>query len=296
MVNVNELMFSVEVTTYNQKEYIAQTLQSIIDQQHNYKYEILVSDDCSSDGTKDVIQQFYEKYPDIIKPVYNEKNLGAMNNYYATISRAKGKYIMECAGDDYWLPGKVEAQIDFMEKNSGFDLCYGKAELLDASTNQIISEVGKNYIDFKDIIPNGNECPALTLCIRRDFFQKYLDEIKPQNKNWLMEDYPFLIYSAYNTKIYFINQKLAVYRVVQNSISHQTNIDKQLKYEQSVYDVKTFFAEKYNVTIPVFDINEKRMEIIREKSVFYKFLSILKKIIKAIIPYGIIILARKIKK
>ncbi len=92
MVDIdNEIMFSVELTTYNQKDYIAKTLQSIINQKHNYKYEILVSDDCSTDGTKSIIEDFYKKYPEIIKPVFNEKNLGAMNNYYATIARAKGK-------------------------------------------------------------------------------------------------------------------------------------------------------------------------------------------------------------
>ncbi len=121
MSQINEeLMFSVEVTTYNQKEYIGQTLQSIIDQEHNYKYEILISDDCSTDGTQNVIKEFQKKYPDIIKPRYNEKNLGAMKNYYTNIERAQGKYLMGCGGDDYWLPGKVQKQISFMEKNPGF--------------------------------------------------------------------------------------------------------------------------------------------------------------------------------
>ncbi len=292
---IYELMFSVEVTTYNQKKYIAQTLQSIIDQNHNYKYEILVSDDCSKDGTQEVIKELHKKYPEIIKPIYNEKNLGAMQNYYQNITRAKGKYIMGCAGDDYWLPGKVETQIAFMENNVSFDVCYGKAELFCAANNKIISEVGKNYLKFKDIIIKGNECPALTLCIRRDAFQKYLEEIKPQEKNWLMEDYPFLIYAAYNSRIYFIDQPLAVYRVVENSISHQTNIEKKLKYEHSVYDIKKFFADKYNVQIPAFNINVERKKILQEKSTAHKIFKLIKKILKAFIPYGIIKLFKKLK-
>ena len=174
MVDEDELMFSVEVTTYNQREYIAQTLQSIIDQNHNYKYEILVSDDCSTDGTQEIIKDFYKKYPEIIKPVYNEKNLGAMPNYYATIMRAKGKYLMGCAGDDYWLPGKVEKQIEFMENNKSFAVCYGKAKLYNNNIKEITDEIGKNYLDFKDLLTIGDECPSLTICSRRDFFQKYL--------------------------------------------------------------------------------------------------------------------------
>ena len=296
MVNDNDLMFSVEVTTYNQKEYIAQTLQSIIDQKHNYKYEIVISDDCSTDGTQEIIKEFHKKYPDIIKPVYNEKNLGPMKNYYSTIERVKGKYIMDCAGDDYWLPGKVETQIDFMEKNQSFGVCYGIAELYDNNTRKIISKVGQNYLNFKDIIIQGNECPILTICIRRTFIIEYLNKIKPQEKDWMMEDYPFLIYAAFNSKIYFINQTLAVYRVVENSISHQTNIEKKLKYEQSVYDVKKYFADKYNVQIPAFDINVERKKILQEKSTAHKIFKIIKKIIKALIPYGIIKLFNKLKK
>ena len=288
MVKETDLMFSVEVTTYNQKDYVAQTLQSILDQKHNYKYEILISDDCSSDGTQDVIKEFHSKYPDIIKPVYNEKNLGPMQNYYATIARAKGKYLMDCAGDDCWLPGKVETQIQFMEQNQGFDYCYGIAKLYDTKNEIIVSEFGKNYLDFKDILTIGNECPALTGCIRREFLRKYLEEIKPQQRDWLMEDYPFLIYAAYNTKMYFIDKPMAVYRVVENSISHQTNIDKKLRYEQSVYDVKKFFADKYNVQIPAFDINQERKKILNEKSFIHKSLKLFKNIIKAFIPYGLI--------
>lgn len=289
------IMFSVEVPTYNQKDYIAQTLQSIIDQKHNYKYEILVSDDCSTDGTQEIIKEFHNKYPDIIKPIYNEKNLGAMQNYYATVARARGKYLMGCAGDDYWLPGKVQTQIDFMENNNSFGICYSKAKLLDVAKNSFSSEIGKNYLDFKELITIGDECPSLTLCIRRELFQHYLEEINPQKKNWMMEDYPFLIYAAYNSKIYFINETFAVYRVVINSISHQTDIEKILKYEQSVYDVKEFFAKKYNVSISNFNVMKKRKEIIRQKSILFKLYKYVRNILKYFIPYGLIKLFKKIK-
>ena len=112
---INGLMFSVAVITYNQEKYIAQTLDSIINQRHNYSYEIVVGDDCSSDGTREIVRQYAEKYPEIVKPIFNEKNLGIIKNYFNVISHCSGKYIMECAGDDFWLPGKVELQIPFYE-------------------------------------------------------------------------------------------------------------------------------------------------------------------------------------
>ena len=289
-----DIMFSVEVTTYNQKEYIAQTLQSIIDQKHNYKYEILVSDDCSTDGTQDVIEEFHTKYPDIIKPLYNKKNLGAMKNYYQNISRAKGKYLMGCGGDDYWLPGKVEKQISFMERNLDFAVCYGKAECIDFFNEKKLQSLGENYLDFKTLLTEGNKCPALTLCIRRDCFIKYLDEIKPQEKDWLMEDYPFLIYAAFESLIYFLDITMAVYRVLAESISHQTDVQKKLKFDSSVHDIRKTFSQKYFVSIPHWDAESALNGYTSQNKIApFKYL---KRIIKCFIPYGIVLLVQKIKR
>jgi len=291
----NDIMFSVEVTTYNQKEYIAQTLQSIIDQKHNYKYEILVSDDCSTDGTQDVIKEFHKKYPDIIKPLYNKMNLGAMKNYYQNISRAKGKYLMGCGGDDYWLPGKVEKQISFMERNLDFAVCYGKADAFYTKENRIEPNFGSNYLDFKDILTKRNSCPALTLCIRKDFFIKYLNEIKPHEKDWLLEDYPFLIYTAFESFIYFLDITMAVYRIVDNSVSHQVDIEKMLRFKKSGYDIQDFYSKRYYIPIEKWDEKKKRNQILssqKKKKEPILIVLILKKIIKCLMPYGLLKLLR----
>lgn len=287
----NDIMFSVEVTTYNQKDFIAQTLQSIIDQKHNYKYEILVSDDCSTDGTQDVIREFEKKYPYVVKPVYNEKNIGAMANYYATVARAQGKYLMECAGDDYWLPGKVEKQIAFMERNLDFDVCYGNANFFYSKQNVYEGIFGGNYLDFKNLFFQGNHVPALTLCIRREFFMKYMREIMPEKKNWLMEDYPFLLYAAFESSIYFINRLFAVYRVVENSLSHQVDLDKQLNFKKSVYEIRKFFSERYSLKLEPWNEKVEYKKLLNKENNLVKFV---KKIFKAFIPYGLIVLRRKI--
>lgn len=313
-----DLMFSVEMTTYNQKDYVGKALQSILDQKHNYKYEILVSDDCSTDGTQEIIKSFHEKYPDIIKPVYNKKNLGAMPNYYTNINRVKGKYLMGCAGDDFWLPGKVESQIQFLENNKDFDVCYSKAKyLINGSLTDYT--LGNYYREKKEVFEINN-IPALTLCIRTDFYKKYLNEIEPQNKDWLMEDYPFNIYALYNSNVFFINKELAVYRILDGSTSHQINLRKQFLFEQNTFYIKKYFSEKYNENIKDFDANtilknivnelslkqidkkklKKEYKIIRkdynlQKHTFRNLLKIFKNIIKYILPYGIYVLLQKLK-
>lgn len=312
MSNNEDLMFSVEVTTYNQKEYIAQTLQSIIDQEHNYKYEILVSDDCSTDGTQDVIKEFQEKYPDIIKPRYNEKNLGAMTNYYTNIERAQGKYLMGCGGDDYWLPGKVQKQIEFMEKNPGFGLCYSRAKIYKEELDCYDGYTGSTYNDKNDILLKGNCVSALTTCVRMDFYKKYYNEIQPQNKDWLTEDYPLNIYSFFESNVYYMSEPLAVYRVIKGSLCHQINPHKQFIFEKSIYNIRIFFANKYNISIEVktdkdffelvknsFSVNKSELESLRKELSLtkeYNFLILyFKKVLKNILPYGFVNFLKKRK-
>ena len=311
MSQINEeLMFSVEVTTYNQKEYIGQTLQSIIDQEHNYKYEILVSDDCSTDGTQDVIKEFQKKYPDIIKPRYNEKNLGAMKNYYTNIERAQGKYLMGCGGDDYWLPGKVQKQISFMEKNPGFGLCYSRARIYKEFEQIYDGYTGSVYADKNDILLKGNCVSALTTCVRMDLFKKYLNEVHPQNKEWLMEDYPFNIYAFFESYVYYMSEPMGVYRVIKDSLCHQVNPKKQFNFEKSIYEIRTFFANKYNFNIPILtdkdiynivkdsysvdknELNTLRIELKLPKE-NHLFISFIKKIFKTIMPYGLVVHIKK---
>lgn len=248
----DSLMFSVAVITYNQEKYIEQTLDSIINQKHDYSYEIVIGDDCSSDGTREIVRQYAEKYPDIVKPVFNEKNLGIIKNYFNVISHCTGKYIMECAGDDFWLPGKVELQITFMEKNPDVGMCYGKVQSYKNGKKN--SELKGIKIKIFEELLMGNVIPAATVCFKNKLIRKYIEDIKPESKNWLMEDYPLWLYMSKERKIKFLSQKLAFYRVIENSASHNINIEKQLAFEKSYWEIKNFFSEKYlNRTIPAFD-------------------------------------------
>lgn len=317
MKKENEIIFSVEVITYNQEKYIAQTLDSIIKQKHNYKYEILISDDASSDKTPDIIKSYEKKYPNIIKPIYNRKNLGAMNNYYQNLRRAKGKYLMAAGGDDIWLPGKVKTQIEFMERNQDFGLCYGISNTNDENENPLKITMNERYADFKDILLKRNCITSLTTCIRKSIFDTYIKKIKPQNRDWLMEDYPMWIYFAYTTNIFFINKPLGVYRILTNSVSHSVNLEKKWRFDYSIYQIRCFFADYFklpedqwnsesellNTYKNFIETNSEYKKELTPYSIKYKQLEkklsdhSLKKTIKTVItnllPYGFIKLLKK---
>ncbi|MCG6368824.1 glycosyltransferase family 2 protein [Vibrio fluvialis] len=119
----SEIKVSVCVVTYNQEKYIAECLQSLVDQVTDFPFEIIVGDDCSTDRTRDIVIEFQKKYPDIIKSLLHAKNVGPVENIVATYKYAKGKYIAHMDGDDLALPGKLQVQSDVLDKNSDCVIC-----------------------------------------------------------------------------------------------------------------------------------------------------------------------------
>ena len=98
-----EEMISVVVVTYNQAATIGRTLDSILMQQCHVPFEIVIGEDCSTDDTRAICQNYAEKHPDIIRLICNERNKGIVDNYYDCLLTCRGKYIADCAGDDFWI-------------------------------------------------------------------------------------------------------------------------------------------------------------------------------------------------
>ena len=100
----NDIKVSVCVVTYNQENYIAECLESLVNQVTNFRYEIIVGEDCSTDGTRAIVQRYVEKYPNLIVPLFYKNNIGAVENIKKVYKKAKGKYIAHMDGDDIALP------------------------------------------------------------------------------------------------------------------------------------------------------------------------------------------------
>ncbi len=124
---------SITCITYNHEKYIAQAIESFLMQQTNFPYEIIIGEDCSTDGTRQVILDYCERYPALIKLVTSEKNVGARRNGIRIRNEARGKYIAICEGDDYWTdPCKLQKQVDFLEANPDYVLCYHNVNKVDS--------------------------------------------------------------------------------------------------------------------------------------------------------------------
>lgn len=125
-------LVSICCITYNHVKYIAEAIQSFLMQIADFEYEIIIGEDHSTDGTKEVIEQYIAEYPDRITLVSHNPNIGSIKNQTDTIGRARGQYIALCDGDDFWTdPHKLQKQVDFLEANPDYVMCCHHTRVID---------------------------------------------------------------------------------------------------------------------------------------------------------------------
>lgn len=230
MKGKSNIMVTVVVVTYNQEKWIRQTLDSIVNQKTDYPYEVIVGEDYGTDGTRAICQEYADKY-DNVTLLPSERNLGVVANCINCIQHGTGKYIMGCGGDDYWHnPNKIQIQVDYMEAHPECVICHTDCDVLWEDTGVIIPNRNKGINPpqgriQKEILANGGPITAVTQCIRRDMFEKYIPTDKFIELKFAREDWPtWLILSAYGN-VDYIPISTCTYRKGQVSISHMKNYD-----------------------------------------------------------------------
>ena len=147
-----EPLVSICCITYNHAPYIKECIEGFLMQKTTFPIEILIHDDCSTDGTTEIIKDYEKQYPDLIFPLYEEENQyqkgKASEIDFYNYKRARGKYIAYCEGDDYWTdPLKLQKQVDFMEANQEYSVCFHDFQVYNESTqtyrNMVYKDISK---------------------------------------------------------------------------------------------------------------------------------------------------------
>ena len=124
-----EPLLSIVTITYNHEPYIRKCIEGVLIQQVNFPIEFIIAEDCSTDGTLAICKEYSEKYPDLIKLITSENNVGAIANERRAMKAAKGKYIAFCEGDDYWTdPLKLQKQVDFLEEHPEYSVTFHRCK------------------------------------------------------------------------------------------------------------------------------------------------------------------------
>jgi len=233
-----KIKVSILCITYNQENFIRQTLESFVTQKTNFNFEVIIGDDHSTDKTTDIIREFEKKFPKIIKPIYRDKNIGISNNLFDIFQKASGEYISMCAGDDFFTDTKkIQTQSDFLDKNPDCSLCFHLTKVFFENNEEketLFPDLNKiNEFTLKALLED-NFLQANSVMYRKTDYKDLPSDIIP-------EDWYLHLYHAKNGKIGFINKVMSAYRKHEGSIWWHTykNADKVIE-KQGIKQFKMY--------------------------------------------------------
>ncbi|MBK2028548.1 glycosyltransferase [Francisella noatunensis] len=231
----NDIMVSICCITFNHEEYIGQAIDSFLMQETDFPFEIIISDDCSTDGTADIVSKYQTKYPNIIKPIFQTENQftkGVKLFTDITMPKSRGKYIALCEGDDYWIdPHKLKKQVDFLEQNLQFMGCVHNTRYLenDLETDKLVIENVKEEYTFFDII--DNYIHTSSYLFRYDC--QYKRDIDQYLKLYYGDRYHLLVFSKFGP-VKCIDEVMSVYRI--HDMGFCSGANKKVKYLRELED------------------------------------------------------------
>ena len=202
------------IITYNHAPFIKQAIESVLSQTHGYTMEIIIADDCSTDGTSQIAEDYQQRYPNLIKILTPATNIGPANNFTNLLNAASGKYIAYLEGDDYWNDNqKLQKQIDFLEANNAYSLCFGNvleafSEELNDVRNHLHGGSGKiATTDINDLLYN-NYIQTASIVFRNNLVKYFPDWYKAL----MPGDWPLNIILAQFGDIYYFSECMCVHR------------------------------------------------------------------------------------
>ena len=262
----NEIIVTVYCLAYNHEKYIRDALEGFVMQKTNFKYEVLIHDDASTDGTTEIIKEYAKRYS-FIKPIYQKEN-----QYSKGVSIAKeymfpnirGKYVAFCEGDDYWIDcNKLQMMVDIMEQNPNCSMCCHAYQNVHANNGNVVGTIRtlcKDGVITPEIAIEYKNPPQLA----SQMFRREIVVERPEIYwNTGVGDYPLLLFAAVSGDMYYLSNVMAVHRVeadgswtqrIYNNPELRCKHFSQMKNFLNIFD--KYYKYEYHHAV------EKRLELI----------------------------------
>ncbi len=240
------VMVSIRCITYNHALYIRQCLDGFVMQKTNFRFQAVVHDDASTDGTTEIVREYAEKYPDIIIPMYEEENRWSKHDgslLSIMLPLMKGKYWAECEGDDFWTdPNKLQKQVDIMEANPNISMVFTAFNTVNEAGLLVYNKIYKGYQSFSrsgNILPRlmwRNHILTVSICMKRELVDSVVYTHAPVNI-----DYLTFLTAASHGECFYVTEETCSYRInttgsVATRSEYITNsLDKLRVYFSSLY-------------------------------------------------------------
>ncbi len=258
---MKEPLVSVMMITYNHAPFITKAIQGALQQKVNFPFELVIGEDCSTDGTREIVLEYQKKFPDIIRVITSDKNVGAKKNANRTGKACRGKYIAFCEGDDYWHhPYKLQKQTDYLESHPECGLTYSSYDVYHAKVKKLIKDFIKyrkwempQNLSISDIVEGKDEkglgiltCTVMVRRILRDRVRE-ADPYLYQNDQFLMGDTQLWAEIATMADLHYIPESLATHNITDESATRSKDIKKILRFGISRAELGIYLCNKYDL-------------------------------------------------
>lgn len=253
---MQEPLVSVKMITYNHEPYIRKAIEGVLMQKANFSFELVIGEDCSTDGARQIVFDYKEKYPEVIRVITSDTNVGMKKNALRTSRACRGKYIAFCEGDDYWHDQeKLQKQVNYLENHSKCGLTCSDFDchfIKNGSTkHSILKANGKEFQspNIVDIVNHLVEIRTCTVLARRDLIEqvKAADHYIHQNDYFKMGDTQLWAEISLISEIHFIDESLATYQILEESATQSKDIKKILRFWISSHEMVIYLCKKHNL-------------------------------------------------
>lgn len=245
----NPPMVSVCMITYNHEAFIHEAIEGVLMQKTTFPIELVIGEDCSADNTRIICEEYAQKYPDIVRLLPSEKNIGLMPNFIRTLRACNGKYVALCEGDDFWTDSfKLARQVGFLELNQNFNVCFHDVDVILMENNcskiknfAIKYDTWKTEYTFDDLL-FGKLLIHTPSVVTRNLVNEFKFE------KAVTGDFFYLLHNSFFGKIKMLDYKMAIYRVHSKGVFSQRNswpIEKKIDFYTLQLDANYMLLDKY---------------------------------------------------
>jgi glycosyltransferase involved in cell wall biosynthesis len=235
---------SVVIPSYNRAGTVRETINSIINQQCDFEFEIVIGDDCSTDNSREVLLDYQKKYPDKILLIFHDKNIGLGANWATCVKYCRGKYIANCDNDDYWHNvKKLQLQVDFLESHSETGVCHTDYRKHNRESGRIeevkISDIVYREPTLQRSIFNGEfKCCNASVMYRKEIIDKHLNLDDYIKYHFTLQDWnTWMILSRY-TDFYCLPVSTSTFGIETESITRPKDfqqLEERFRKERDCY-------------------------------------------------------------
>lgn len=238
---------SVCMTTYNHEAYIAQAIESVVQQRCTFGIELVVGVDCGSDRTIEICREYEQRYPDMVRVMERSENIGMRRNYAQTLAECRGDYVAICDGDDWWCDReKLHHQVEYLTEHPDVAMCFTRSERVSADGRREPYPPTDGDCSFEEML-RLNRAENCTTLARRAVIEEYYREVRPlEHTEWLTDDLPMWLWFAARHKIAFLDRVTACHRIVERSVSHSDDYRRRIAFCDSLGDIKLWADREFH--------------------------------------------------